>query len=152
MLILHKVINTFVDTIHGKFKVNTLDYPTLPSVAFAIYRRHFIKGHEVGKISGQVYNDIKLGYYGGFVDVYQVKSALTHSYDVNSLYPYSMKNYPVPVGNPTFFEGNPKMLWPSFFGFAYVEVTCPTTITKPILPHKYINTDGSMSTIYPTGT
>jgi hypothetical protein len=146
------VVSTFVKTIHEKYKVNVLDYPTLPSVAFAIYRTHYIKDHKLGKISGRVYNDIKRGYYGGFVDVYQVKSALTHSYDANSLYPYSMKNYPLPVGNPTFFTGNPKMLWPSFFGFAYVEVICPKSISKPILPHKHRNSDGSISTIYPVGS
>jgi len=35
----------------------------------------------------------------------------------------------------------------SFFGFCEVEVTCPDTVKRPVLPVKYKG-----KTIYPTGT
>ena len=43
-------------------------------------------------ITGQIYNYLVKGY--------------THQYDVNSLYPFVMKEYAMAVGTPTYFEGN----------------------------------------------
>jgi len=47
-----------------------------------------------------MFNDIKQGYTGGSVDVYKPTGQHIYRYDVNSLYPYVMKSYPMPVGNP----------------------------------------------------
>jgi len=40
-------------------------YPTLPSLAFGIFRSHYIKKNKIPKIGGQIYTDIKQGYTGG---------------------------------------------------------------------------------------
>ena len=48
----------------------------------------------------------KKSYTGGAVDVYKPMGENIYRYDVNSLYPYVMKNYSTPVGSPTLFEGD----------------------------------------------
>jgi hypothetical protein len=54
-----------------KFKINILNYATLPSITFANFRLNFMKENLIPKIKGYVYNDIKNAFYGGFVDVYK---------------------------------------------------------------------------------
>ena len=66
---LYQVITSFSQGIYGKFVINTLKYPTLPSIAFAIFRSNYMKHENIPKIGGAVYSDIKQGYYGGFVDI-----------------------------------------------------------------------------------
>jgi hypothetical protein len=66
------VILTFTKEIYNKFKFNILNYPTLASIAFAIYRLKYMKSDTIPILTGGIYNDIKRAYYGGFVDVYQV--------------------------------------------------------------------------------
>lgn len=43
---------------------------------------------------------VRRGYYGGHADVYKTKGENFYYYDVNSLYPYVMKTYPMPIGPP----------------------------------------------------
>src|SRR6266851_3785038 len=75
------------------FKINIHKYPTLSSLAFAIYRTHFLKKDEIAQITGQIEKDIRQGYTGGAVDMYIPKAlegVKIFSYDVNSLYPTMM--------------------------------------------------------------
>lgn len=87
-------------------------------------------------------------------------------YDVNGLYPAtaSMKNvmptaFPaslLPQNNEYIikqFEGNILSLWavPDAFGYFLVDVICPDTLDKPLLPVKFDTGNGERS-IYPTGT
>jgi|SRR5580693_8814766 hypothetical protein len=75
------------------------------------------------------------------VDVYKPKPSpnkKVYRYDVNSLYPYAMKNYPMPVGSPTYFEGD--ILQDSDydpnnkpFGIFEVDVVAPSNIKLPLL-------------------
>ncbi len=83
-------------------------YPTLSSLAFAIFRTHFLKSDKlIPKISGQIYKDIKKAYTGGHVDVYRLYSnEPVHSYDVVSLYPNEMFYNEFPVGKVDYFKGN----------------------------------------------
>ena len=52
-------------------------------------------------IYGEDYDKLKMSYTGGAVDMYipsNQEGELVYGYDVNSLYPYVMANYPMPVG------------------------------------------------------
>src|SRR6267378_329415 len=89
---------------------------------------------------------IRQGYFGGGTDVYKAFGELLHYYDVNSLYPYAMLN-PMPhdLVNPNLINLSNRTL-DSFFGFAEVEVTCPDSMLRPVLPY-HLNG----KTIYPVG-
>lgn len=103
---LYQIMIKFNDLIHSKFGVTIKKYPTLPSIAFGIYRANFLK-HSIPKLTGDVYNFIRKSYTGGAVDVYKIRPAageIVRAYDVNSLYPTSMKAYNMPIGSPIFFE------------------------------------------------
>ena len=89
---------------------------------------------------------IRRGYFGGATDYYKAYVEKLYYYDINSLYPFVMKNL-MPhklIGVWTKFNN---FNLNQFFGFLEVEVTCPKNIKVPVLPHKYNNT-----TIYPTGS
>jgi len=73
-----------------------------------------------------------------------------HVYDVNSLYPFVMKEFKYPVGRPTYFDGNILKLDPNAFGFFYCKIQTPKNLKHPILQihHK---TNNGLRTISPLG-
>jgi hypothetical protein len=56
------------------FNKNISHYPTLPSLAFAIYRSNFMEENVIPQLSGKIAKDIRSGYTGGAVDVYIPKN------------------------------------------------------------------------------
>jgi len=68
---LYSIINVFSKKIFYLFRVNIINYPTLSSLAFAIFRVVFLKDAKIPIITGELYNFIKKGYSGGAVDVYK---------------------------------------------------------------------------------
>jgi hypothetical protein len=69
-------------------------YATLSSLAFGIYRTHYLKDFKIPLITGQMLSDIRKGYYGGATDMYKPSLGdKIYSYDVNSL--YRMKTKPM---------------------------------------------------------
>jgi hypothetical protein len=107
----------------------------------------------IPQLSGKIAKDIRLSYTGGAVDMYlprAPKGTKIYCYDVNSLYPYVMKEYPMPVGKPMFFEGNIRNIDPNAFGFFYCEIIAPDKIKHPIL-QTHVKTSGGIRTIAPLG-
>lgn len=93
----------------------------------------------------------KKGYTGGAVDVYKPYGENIYRYDVNSLYPYVMREFPMPVGNITYFDGNTTEINPKPFGILEVEVTSPSDLKIPILQTR-IKTKSGTKTIAPLGS
>jgi hypothetical protein len=143
------VITGFSKVIFDKFCLNISKYPTTPSIAFAIFRLSFLTEETITKLKGEIYSNIKQSYYGGFVDIYTPFARVVKSYDVNSLYPFSMFKQPMPIGNPTYFVGQFKKI-KDLFGFVKVKVLAPDMRT-PILPVR-VRVNGIISTLYPTGS
>ena len=133
---LYKILVKFNELIFDKFSLNITNSPTLPSLAFSIFRTHYlvkkedIKTNKEGKIitthskihmlSGKIAEDIRAGYTGVAVDMYIPKpdiGDLVYAYDVNSLYPFVMREYKYPIGAPTYFEGDITKVDPNAFGF-----------------------------------
>ena len=59
-IVLYNNINKFSDNIFKLFRIDILQYPTLSSLAFAIYRTKFLnKDAKIPLIQGDIYNFIK---------------------------------------------------------------------------------------------
>jgi len=74
-----------------------------------------------------------------------------YGYDVNSLYPSRMKDCAMPVGKPTYFEGNIRVLDPNAFGFFYCKIVSPDDLKHPIL-QTHVKTANGTRTIAPLGS
>jgi hypothetical protein len=72
-------------------------------------------------------------------------------YDANSLYPFSMEKFEMPIGNPMFFQGNIKTIDTNAFGFFYCNIIAPDNIKHPII-QTHVMTNSGIRTIAPIGT
>jgi hypothetical protein len=136
------------------FGKNIHKYPTLPSLAFAIFRSNFMEKDTIPQLSGKIAKDIRQSYTGGAVDMYipqSPKNEKIYAYDVNSLYPFIMESCDMPIGNPIFFEGDIRKIDQNAFGFFYCEIIAPDEIKHPILQTR-VKTNAGVRTISPIGT
>nr|QGP74778.1 hypothetical protein [Russula griseocarnosa] len=150
---LYQLIFKFNKLIFNLFKINIHKYPTLPSLAFAIFRSNFMMETVIPQLSGKIANDIRQGYTGGSVDMYipkPLERAKIYVYDVNALYPFQMKSQPMPVGAPTYFKGNIWNLEENAFGFFYCKIIAPNNLNEPIL-QTHVKTNNGTRTIAPLG-
>src|ERR1700682_1000577 len=133
---LYQIIIKFNDLIFDLFNINIHKYPTLSSLAFAIFRSKFLVENLIPQLSGQVDKDIRQGYTGGAVDMYiprPPEGVNLHCYDVNSLYPFIMQHCEMPVGKPVLFEGNIRLIDKEAFGFFFCKITTPDNLQHPII-------------------
>jgi hypothetical protein len=150
--ILYEILMKFNTYIFTKYNLHLNNYPTLPSLAFAIYRSKYLKSAPLKQIVGRIRDDIKLSYTGGATDMYiPTGGGPIYAYDVNSLYPYVMSNFKMPVGNPIYFEGDILRHNPHAFGFFYCKVTTPEFLNHPIIQTHYKTSEG-IRTVAPLGT
>jgi DNA polymerase type B, organellar and viral len=147
---LHQVLSTFNSLIFDKFNLNINNYPTLSSLSFGIYRAHYLKDFKIPLIGGQILKDIREGYFGGHTDVYKTTGENLYVYDVNSLYPYVMSNYSMPIGNIKYFEGDIYKIEDKPFGFFLAEITAPDDLNVPILMTK-AKINNTLKTLAPLG-
>jgi hypothetical protein len=104
-------------------------------------------------LSGELADKIRMSYSGGAVDMYltkPIRNRKIYGYDVNSLYPFVMKNNKFPIGSPTYFEGDILKLDSNAFGFFYCKISAPSYKNYPIL-QAHIKTQSGIKSIYPTG-
>lgn len=131
------------------YKVDIESKITLPSLALSIFRMKYYDSsnwpiHIPNKNEDSF---IRRGYYGGHTDIYKPYGKDLYYYDVNSLYPFVMKEYPMPGGKPVWHGNLEGMDLDSMFGFIEAYVVCPNTIKKPFLPYR----DKNNTLIFPTG-
>ena len=92
------------------FHINISKCPTLPSLAFKIFRTHFMdKNLKLPILVNDIFKDINKSYYGGHVDMYIPENKpgeILNVYDVNSLYPYVMKQFKYPINLLGHFKGD----------------------------------------------
>lgn len=151
---LYQVISKFSLKIFDLFRLNVHRFPTLSSLALGIFRSNYnlsMNQSKIPLITGKIYQDIKKGYTGGSVDSFKPQGKNIYQYDVNSLYPYVMSNFPMPVGVPTYFEGDIFIKENRPFGIFEVEVESPLDLNVPILQTKFKTTNGGVRTITPLG-
>jgi hypothetical protein len=151
---LYQVLIKFSNLIFEKFNINIHKYPTLSSLAFAIFRTHYLNKDEVPQLSGRIAKDIRQGYTGGAVDMYIPKApdgVKIFCYDVNSLYPFVMNEFDMPIGKPIHFIGDIRKTDPEAFGFFYCKIIAPDNLKHPII-QTHIKTKSGIRTVAPLGT
>ena len=151
---LFQIIIKFNELIYDKFNIDIHKYPTLSSLAFAIFRTHFLKLNTIPQLSGQISRDIRQGYTGGAVDMYIPENpdgTVIYAYDVNSLYPFVMKEFDMPVGKPIQFFGDIRKIDPKAFGFFFCEIIAPDNLKHPII-QTHVRVNKGIRTIAPLGT
>ena len=155
---LHQVLSKFQLLIKDKFQLNINKYLTLPSLAFKIFRTHYFNttnmDNTIHMLSGDISKDIRTSYTGGSVDMFipvPKKGEKVYCYDVNSLYPYVMKTFDMPVGKPTYFKGDITKLDPNAFGFFKCKIIAPLNLKHPII-QTHVKTNEGIRTISPLGT
>jgi DNA polymerase type B, organellar and viral len=150
---LYQILIKFNTMIFDLFKLTIQKYPTLSSLAFAIFRTHFLRKDEIPQLSGQIEKDIRSSYTGGAVDMYLPrlpKGEKMFCYDVNSLYPYVMKEFDMPTGKPIKFFGDIRKYEPDAFGFFYCKITTPDNLKHPIL-QTHVKINKGIRTVAPLG-
>jgi DNA polymerase family B len=148
---LYQIIYNFNNMIFKLFSLNIHRYPTLSSLAFAIFRSNFMEKENIPQLSGKIASDIREGYTGGSVDMYIPQGIGVKGYDVNSLYPSQMQSQVMPVGNISYFEGDISLTNLDLFGFFYCKITAPDDIKHPIL-QTHVKINNGLRTMAPIGT
>jgi hypothetical protein len=146
--LLYDILIKFQAEIASLFKISIKNVPTLPSLAFKIFRTNFMKDNKLAITSLEDYREISKGYRGGAVDVYKPEGENLFYYDVNSLYPYVMKEFDYPVGATSYFSGKKEL--DNIFGIVYAKVKAPDNMNVPILLIK--NRQTNNKTIAPLGS
>ena len=158
---LHEVLTAFNELIFKEYKINIHSVLTLPSLAMKIFNVHFMIPNTIYRLRGRVEQAIRQSYMGGHVDVYKPHNKIgsffgkffreLYYYDVNSLYPTVMASTPMPIGKPTYFEGDIRLIDPNVYGFFYCDIVSPEYLEHPLLLRR-IKTSGGIRTIAGLGS
>jgi len=158
---LYFIIEIFNYLIFDKYRINIHKYPTLPSLAFAIFRSHYLNKIKIPKIDGDTFNNIKQSYTGGHCDVYNLyTNKESRLYDFFSLYPSVMLENRFPVGIVNKFIGNPlnngltmEYLYnDNILSFIKCDIFVDKSIDRPVFQtHLSLPGNNSIRTIAATG-
>ncbi|XP_054789359.1 DNA polymerase-like [Prosopis cineraria] len=133
-----------------EFKVDIVTKLTLSSLALCIYRTNFYDPNTFPIHIPNRNEDsfLRRAYYGGHADTYQPKGENLDYYDVNSLYPYIMKTFPMPGGKPVWHGKLEGQDIDRLYGYFEAHIVCPPTIKKPFLAYR---DNLSKTIVFPTG-
>jgi len=151
---LYQILIKFNELIFELFSKNIHHYPTLPSLAFGIFRTKFMEENLIPQLAGKIAENVRKGYTGGSVDMFIPKSKNNKNincYDVNSLYPSQMHKQLMPIGTPSYFKGDIRKIDQNAFGFFHCKIIAPDDIKHPIL-QTHIKTANGVRTLSPIGT
>ena len=107
-LLLKEGFEFFIREIKQILFINPLFCLSLPSLAMKIYLKKFYNSQTgfIENCKGNKEIFIRKSYKGGMADVYYPCMEEGYHYDVNSLYPFVMKEFSYPVGYGTFVKSN----------------------------------------------
>ncbi|OAX31150.1 hypothetical protein K503DRAFT_704144, partial [Rhizopogon vinicolor AM-OR11-026] len=148
---LYQVLIKFRTLVFDKWSISIDKYPTIPSLAFAIYRSGYMPENTIPLTNGKVFNFIQESFTGGSTEMYKPYGKNLFCYDVNSLYPSVMKDNIFPTGNIIQFDGDITLLSKEMYWFADSDVNTLKDLYQPYLQihHK---TNGGMRTVAPNGS
>ena len=127
---------------YSLYSVDITTIVSTSSLALKIFRTKYQETN-IPILKKSMDSFIRKSYFGGATDIYLNKVEDIKYFDVNSLYPFAMTQgmplNPVKVDKVIDLD--------NFFGFLKVEVYCPPSLKRPVLPCRF---EGK--TIFHTGT
>ncbi|KAL2330707.1 hypothetical protein Fmac_018288 [Flemingia macrophylla] len=151
ILLLGGIMQSFQDIYYKAYQADIVNKLTIASLALSLFReKYYDENKHCIHIPNQNEDTfLRRGYYGGHTDAYTPYGKNLYYYDVNSLYPFVMKEFTMPGGTPVWHSDLESMTLDSMFGFIEAYVECPKSIKKPFLPYRD-NKEGTL--IFPTGS
>lgn len=139
VIFFQNISDIFVKSILSLFNINPFDSLSLSSLSMKIFRQYFYdaNNYPIEIINENKEDFIKSSYFGGVVDVYKPILNNGYHYDINSLYPFVMKEYDMPIGEGVFIDNFDTFDFDSFFGFLDVTIffySLNISSTIPSLP------------------
>jgi len=127
---LYQVLRKYEDYLIKSFRVSLKRDITSAQLSMQIFRQSFLNLSIPNYVSRE--DNMRKAYYGGRTEIFKLRGKNLNYYDVNSLYPYVMRNKPMPVGLPI-KDFSMKV---EDFGIANCEITAPKDLHIPLLPHR----------------
>lgn len=151
ILLLGGIMQSFQDIYYKAYQADIVKKLTTASLALSLFREKYYdyKKHRIHIPNQNEDKFIRRGYYGGHTDAYLPYGSNLYYYDVNSLYPFVMKEFSMPGGTPVWHSDLKSMTLDSMFGFIEAYIECPESIKKPFLPYRKKKV-GTL--IFPTGS
>lgn len=143
---LYQILRKWEDNLIQEFGVNLQHITTSASSAMRIFRTKFLKNTNLITYKA-CEDDIRQAYYGGRTEIFKFKGEDLNYYDVNSLYPFVMKTFDMPVDRPVFSY----TVELTDFAIAYAEIEIPADLDIPVLPHRLEIAKGVHKLVFPTG-
>lgn len=144
---LQEGFEVFLEYIRNTLSIEPLMCLSLPGISLRYFRTKFYNDLKmpIERLSENKDNFIRKSYRGGSVEVFRPHLQNGFHYDVNSLYPYIMKSFPMPIEIGKWKDIDNIE---DFFGFVKVEVESPAHLHKPFLNYY----DEKLGLIAPVGT
>lgn len=152
ILLLGGIMHNFQDLYAKTYKADIENKITTASLALSLFRSNYYDEVQFPIHIPNKNEDtfIRRGYYGGHADAYTPYGENLYYYDINSLYPFVMKEFPMPGGVPVWHSDLDSMELDSMFGFIQAYVECPKTMKRPFLPYRN-EKDKDRILLFPTG-
>jgi len=134
---LYEVIKKFYNLIE---KENGDVGLTLASTSLKTFKKSCLK-HSLKMTTQKVNDEMKLGYYGGRTEIFKMylPDGKYYCYDVNSLYPYVMRNNEFPITTPILIKNPSKTMVLESYGITKCRVKAPDNLDIPLLPYRFKN-------------
>lgn len=120
---LYEVLETF-------FRETGMMSETFASHSLKVWRKDFLR-QTIWKPHERVSEFVRQGYHGGRVEVFKRQSEHLMCYDVNSMYPYVMREE-----LPMEYVAESRRLHDKYYGFVLADVNVPDTYI-PVLPVRH---------------
>lgn len=123
LLSLLEIMDLFNKYVTRMFDIQLTDCLTISRLSLNIFLKDYLSEYKIPIIKGNIYEDIKKGYYGGVTEVYKPYGKNLYYYDVNSLYPFVSLN-PMCGNKYVYIESfnNVGLDLSNLFGFFFCEV------------------------------
>lgn len=138
--ILFEILEILIERFKKDFNIDITRNFTIPSISLNIYRRKYLNDNKILIVNNEQYKFIKDSYKGGYTNILKPNLINGYVYDVNSLYPYIMTKYKMPIGKAKFVYNNLDK-WEEYFGFIKCKVYIPE---NSVIPPLYRDDNGTL--------